>query len=90
MSRSICTGQRKVAADGRESERGDPACPLWGLAMRFSQEMCLHRDPGAWDHPDDMLEERRIVLCQHAANAQVCVLRGFRCRRLPGGPSFCQ
>jgi hypothetical protein len=42
-----------------ESEKGDIAWPLWGLAMRISLAMGLHRDPGAWNLPQEVREERR-------------------------------
>jgi hypothetical protein len=42
-----------------EGRNGDPAWPLWGLAMRIAQAMGLHRDGESWGLPPEVIEERR-------------------------------
>lgn len=59
----VCDG-RQLCPDCREAEAGrsgDPAWPLWGLAMRIAQAMGLHRDGETWGLPPEVTEERRWV-----------------------------
>ncbi|ORY30182.1 fungal-specific transcription factor domain-domain-containing protein [Naematelia encephala] len=43
---------------------GDAVWPLWGMAMRFSHAMGLHRDGARWNLPIEVVEERRLVFWQ--------------------------
>ncbi|WWC65511.1 uncharacterized protein I303_108129 [Kwoniella dejecticola CBS 10117] len=44
-----------------KGRNGDSAWPLWGMAMRLSQAMGLHRDGARWNLPAEVVEERRRV-----------------------------
>ncbi|OCF30850.1 hypothetical protein I317_05061 [Kwoniella heveanensis CBS 569] len=44
-----------------KGRNGDSAWPLWGMAMRLSQAMGLHRDGARWNLSPEVVEERRRV-----------------------------
>lgn len=55
--------------DTDQGRNGDNTWPLWGLAMRITQAMGLHRDPTRWNLPASVVEERRTVFWEcHTAD----------------------
>ncbi|WWC88880.1 uncharacterized protein L201_003795 [Kwoniella dendrophila CBS 6074] len=44
-----------------KGRNGDSAWPLWGMAMRLSQAMGLHRDGARWNLPAEVVEQIRRV-----------------------------
>ncbi|KLT41091.1 hypothetical protein CC85DRAFT_303533 [Cutaneotrichosporon oleaginosum] len=69
-----------------EGRNGDPAWPLWGLAMRIAQAMGLHRDGESWGLPPDVIEERRHVFWESNA-ADIFQANNF-CRPCSISPDY--
>ncbi|GMK58988.1 hypothetical protein CspeluHIS016_0700030 [Cutaneotrichosporon spelunceum] len=69
-----------------EGKNGDPAWPLWGMAMRLAQAMGLHRDGESWGLPPEVIEERRHVFWESNA-ADIFQANNF-CRPCSISPDY--
>ncbi|BEJ05387.1 hypothetical protein CcaverHIS641_0212040 [Cutaneotrichosporon cavernicola] len=69
-----------------EGRNGDPAWPLWGMAMRLAQAMGLHRDGESWGLPPEVIEERRHVFWESNA-ADIFQANNF-CRPCSISPDY--